>query len=167
MITVLSGFLLRLNVFSLLPLFITIITADMIGDLGWYGIGYKWGESFVNRFGKFFGITLDSVEVVKKKFHQHKNKVLFLSKITMGFGFALATIITAGLTKIPLKNFLILNTLGQLIWTSFLLSLGYFLGTFYLAIDKGFQTISLVAFAIFTILLISRFSNYLRQYASK
>mgnify|MGYP001562470928 CR=1 FL=1 len=161
-VSVLSGFLLQLKYFELIPLYITIICADLTGDLLWYAVGHHWGDKFVKRFGKYVGITEEAIEKVKGIFHEHKNKFLFFSKVTMGFGFALATLITAGISRIPLKNFITFTALGQILWTAFLLSIGYFFGTFYLMIDKGFQTIGLITFIVLIILLGMGFNNYVK-----
>ena len=70
---------------------------------------------------------MDKIEVF---FHKHQDKILFISKITMGFGFAVATLFTAGLVKIPFKKYAMFNFLGGFVWTGFLLAVGILLATF-------------------------------------
>lgn len=162
-IMVLCGFLLRFGTFDLVPLYAVLIMADLIGDIGWYCVGRFWGRPFVNRFGKFFSITEKTLERATELFHKHHNKILFISKITMGFGFALVTLITAGIAKVPFKKYLVFNVAGQFVWTAALLALGYSFGNIYTSIDKGFRDVALVALIIIVIMLIYGFGRYVSK----
>jgi len=162
-IMVLCGFLLRFGTFDLIPLYATLMVSDLIGDVIWYCIGRFWGLPFVKKFGKFFSITEKTLEKATALFHKHHNKILFISKITMGFGFALVTLVTAGIAKVPFKKYLAFNVAGQLIWTAALLGVGYFFGNIYTSINKGFRDIALVALAIIVIIAIYGFGKYISK----
>ena len=153
-VMVLCGFLLRFGTFDLIPLYGALTFADLVGDVGWYCVGRFGGLPFVRRFGKFFSVTEKTLEKATALFHKHHNKILFISKITMGFGFALVTLITAGIAKVPFKKYLIFNVSGQLIWTAVLLGVGYSFGHLYTSIDKGFRDVTLIAIAIIAVALI-------------
>lgn len=149
LVMMLSGFLLQLGHFSLLPLYACLIAGDAVADLGWYGVGYYMGPRFVRRFGKYFGITENEIAIAERIFHRRKASILFLSKITMGFGFALVTLITAGMVKIPLKKYIAINFSGQFVWTGMLLFVGYSLGHAYTLVDRVIGRMMVVAlFAI-------------------
>jgi membrane-associated protein len=112
--------------------------------------------SFVRKFGKFFGITEENISKVKDIFHKYDSTILFLSKITMGLGFSLVTLITAGLVKIPLKRFAFWNALGEIIWVGGLMAIGFYLGNFYLQADNIMGKVGILAsFVIIFILLVS------------
>jgi membrane protein DedA with SNARE-associated domain len=113
-----TGLLLRLDQFSFWPLYFTLLTADFVGDIIWYFIGRNAAEPFVRRFGHIFGVTHAVFEKMEDLFKRHDTKILFISKITMGFGFALATLMAAGATHVPLKKYLIFNLLGGFIWVA-------------------------------------------------
>ena len=81
----------------------------------------------------------------------------------MGFGFALVTLITAGIAKVPFKKYLLFNVSGQFIWTAILLLIGYFFGNLYYTIDKSFRDVSLVALAIIIVVLIYGFGRYVSK----
>jgi membrane-associated protein len=162
-IMVLCGFLLRLGTFDLIPLYAALTFADIIGDIVWYCVGRFWGRPFIKKFGRFFSITEEALEKATILFHKHHNKILFISKITMGFGFALVTLITAGIAKIPFKKYLTFNIAGQLIWTAMLLGIGYLFGNIYTSIDKGFREIALVAFIIMAIIVVYGFGRYISK----
>lgn len=120
------GFLLRLGLLALIPTYFSLMLGELIGDVLWYTIGYHAGRPFIRRFGKYFSITENGVQTMEDIFHKHKISILFISKLTMGFGFALVTLFTAGLSRIPFRQYMLINFLGQFIWTAALLSFGYF-----------------------------------------
>lgn len=160
-VMVLCGFLVRFGTFDLLPTYLALTFADLIGDIFWYCIGRFWGIPFIKKFGHYFSITEDGMERATNLFHKHHNKILFISKITMGFGFALVTLITAGVAKVPFRKYLIFNVSGQLVWTGILLAMGYLFGNIYNLIDKGFRDVALVALAIIAIVLVYGFGKYI------
>src|SRR3954464_8070499 len=88
LVMMISGFFLKLGFLSFLPAYLLLVAGDFIGDILWYGVGYHFGHGFIKRFGKFFSINEKEVATIERLFHKHHNYILFISKITMGFGFA-------------------------------------------------------------------------------
>jgi membrane protein DedA with SNARE-associated domain len=126
-----SGFLILLGFFEPIPAFIIILAGDLLGDIIWYYIGYFFAEPFLNKYGKFFKLTPEIFEKAKGLFHKYHVKILLISKITIGFGMSLATLMAAGATHIPFRKYLMLNLIGEVILISILLSIGYFFGQLY------------------------------------
>jgi len=137
-LSVISGTMIKLGFFSFWPVYAALMLGDLIGDVIWYYIGYYFGRSFVRKFGDRFGVSERKVHRVSKLFHRHKHKILLINKITMGFGFSLATLVTAGIAKIPFWQYITVNALGQFVWTGFLIALGYFVGNAYTYISQAF-----------------------------
>ena len=162
-VMVVCGFLLKLGYFSLIPVYFILLLGDLIGDFLWYGVGYYGARRLVRRYGRFVSLTDRVMDKIEEVFKRYQNKILFISKITMGLGFALVTLITAGATRVPIKNYAILNILGGFIWTAFLLALGYFFGNLYLLIDKAFRLLFLVAVTTLVILAFWGLKNYIKQ----
>ena len=138
-VMMISGFLIRLGLIHFWPIYPILMAGDLTGDIVWYAVGRHGARKVIDRWGRFFNLTQENVEHAEKFFHEHQIKILFISKITMGFGFALATLVAAGAVKIPFKKYILTNILGQFIWTLFLIGIGYFLGHLYVLIDKGFR----------------------------
>ena len=162
-IMMLCGIMLRLGLVSFLPIFITLMLGDLVGDVFWYAIGYHFAHPISEKYGKFVGLTPDLLEKTKQAFHNHQMKVLFISKITMGFGFALATLITAGMAKIPFKKYLAVNFFGQFIWTGLLLYMGYSFGNLYTKINKDFRILGLLAFVVIVFLVMKGLRSYFKR----
>jgi membrane protein DedA with SNARE-associated domain len=163
MVAMISGVLLRLGVFSFLPLFICLMIGDFVSDAYWYWIGYHGGRKFLARFGKYFSVTEGHLDRLEAFYMKHYGWILFLSKITMGLGFAVAIVAMAGAARVPFKRYMAVNMLSQPIWTGTLMSVGYFLGDFYLRLNKGFEIVSVTAVALMAGLALWGFSRYMRQ----
>ena len=158
-----SGLMLRLGYASFWPLYLTLMAGDLVADVLWYAIGYYVAHPFARRFGHYFGITEELLDKTADVFHRHPNKILLLSKITMGFGFAIVVLMTAGMVKIPFKKFISFNAIGQFAWTAILISIGYFFGNLYLTINKDLQVVSAIAFVVIILLVLRGVNSYLRK----
>jgi membrane protein DedA with SNARE-associated domain len=161
------GLLLKLGDFHFIPLYLALMAGDTIGDIFWYSIGYHFGERFVRRFGRFFGLEEQNIETVRRVFHKYKDSILIISKVTMGLGFALATLITAGIVKIPFKRYLALNIAGQVVWTGFLIWIGYSFGSLYVKFDSVFAKIGSIAFFIMIFVCLIGVGKYVKKRMSK
>lgn len=158
-----SGMLWRLNYFSFLPLYFSLMIGDLIADAFWYSLGYFGGHNLIKKYGKYFNISEERLEKFSNLFKKHQSKILFLSKVTMGFGFALVVLIAAGISRISFKKYIIINFFGQIIWTIILMTLGYFFGTLYLFIDKSLRSGFIILIFIILILLIYGFNYYMKR----
>lgn len=147
-IIIFSGFLLHEGQVSFWPAFLALYAGDMLSDITLYLIGYWGARSAVNRFGRFIGITNDMIDKVEGYFMRYHIWILIISKLTMGFGFAYATLITAGIMRVPLPRFIIINGLGGIIWLSFLMSLGYFFGITFQNIPSNLKYVILAVLFI-------------------
>ncbi len=139
------------------------MVGDLIGDIIWYSIGYKVGRKFAARFGKYFGITEKNIVNFEKMFHNHKDTILVVSKLTTGFGFATVVLFTAGLVKIPFRRYITINIIGQFVWTALLLFVGYSFAHLYVTFNNIFARSSLIAGAIILIFFIVRYARYMRR----
>ncbi|MDR3642787.1 MAG: DedA family protein [Candidatus Doudnabacteria bacterium] len=163
MVMVASGILLRLGFFYFLPVYFSLMLGDFVADLAWYWVGYYGGRPFVDRFGKYFSLTPDVVEKIEDFFHKHQDKILVISKLTMGFGFAVATLFTAGLVKVNFKKYALFNFFGGFIWTGVLLAAGYFFGNLYAVLNRGFKVVFIIALSVFMVGLLYGGGKYFKQ----
>jgi membrane protein DedA with SNARE-associated domain len=162
-----SGFFLKLGFFSLIPLYCVLVIGDLVADIGWYYVGYYFAEPIFKKQGRFFGVTPEIFEKMKKLVHDHQTKILLGSKVTIGFGLAIATVISAGAARVPIRKYILLNTIGEIFLAATLLTIGYFFGQFYSSIFDGFKIIFLVAGIVFGGVVIFGFSRYIKSRALK
>ncbi len=163
MIMTFAGFLLKLGALNLIPTFVALGVGDLIGDFLWYGLGYWGGKKTIRKVGRIFSLSEEIIERVEEKLIKYHGRILFFSKITMGFGFALATLIASGMAKISPKRFLFYNFWGEMIWLSMLLFVGHSLGNLYLSLNKGFDLLGTVAGFVVLALALAGFANFMRK----
>jgi membrane protein DedA with SNARE-associated domain len=162
-VMVMSGLLVRLGYAGFWPIYIVLMVADLAGDTLWYGAGYYFAHQLVLRFGRFFSITPELLDKVNGVFHKHPKKILFISKITMGFGLPQVVLLVAGMTKLPFKKYIGSLFLGQIFFTGMLIAVGYFFGNIYETIGKDFKIFSLIVFFVLMILASSGIRSYFRK----
>lgn len=162
LIMLLSGFLVRLGIMDFWPAYFTLMASDLLGDIFWYSVGYYTGHPFIKRFGKFVSITEKHIEKITELFHRYHNRILIISKVTMGFGFALVTLVGAGIAKIPFQKYLTLNAVGQIFWTGLLLTAGFFLGHFYETVGAVFGRLTSFAMIVVVCIGLFGFGRYVK-----
>lgn len=162
LVMMISGFIIKLGYLSFFPTYICLMIGDTIADIIWYVIGYFYGDSFVKKFGKYFSVTEEKVAAVKKLFHKHHDYILPISKITMGFGFAVVTLLVAGIAKVPFRRYLFLNLIGQFFWTGALMAVGYFFGQLYVTIDNVLGRITIIGLFIIFFFALIGFGKYMK-----
>jgi membrane protein DedA with SNARE-associated domain len=125
-VTLIAAMLASLGAFNIFVVFILSIIGDIIGDLGLYWIGYKFGMTFVRKVGKYFGITENLVLKMERHFAKHGGTTIFAVKSTTGLCWAAFT--AAGIARMDLKKFLKNSFYGGIVWSGFLVIVGYFYG---------------------------------------
>lgn len=158
--TVIAAMLSSLGMFNIGIVFVFSLAGDLIGDITFYVLGYKFGMGFVKHLGKYIGVTEKLVLRVKKYFSQHGGKTIFIVKTTVGLCWV--TFITAGIVKMNFKKFLKYSFYGGLVWSSFLVALGYFYGYLWRRIGEYIEWIGWLVFALalISILAINTYKKY-------
>jgi membrane protein DedA with SNARE-associated domain len=149
-VTIIAAMLASLGAFNWFIVLVLSVIGDMLGDIIFYWLGYRWGIGFVRTVGKYLGITERVVERMEKYFLNHGGKTIFAVKSTTGLCWA--TFVTAGIVKMDFRKFLKYSFLGGVVWSGFLVAMGYFYGYLWKEIK---QYISWVGWIIFAVAIIS------------
>ena len=155
-----TGALAQQGLVGFWPAFAVLMLGDILSDISWYCMGRFGGRPFIHRWGHIFGATPAVVEKVEHRFHKYHTSILIISKLTMGFGFAIVTLMTAGLLRVSFWRFVSINLAGGLIWVFALYSIGYHFGTVLSAIPVEWRFAGLLGGAIL-MYLIFKFANRL------
>jgi membrane protein DedA with SNARE-associated domain len=158
----LCGFLVGLGELQFLPAYALLVTGDFIGDITWYLVGKYGALKVIHRWGKYISLEMEHVERFKTLFNKHDTQILFISKITMGFGFALAVLVAAGIAHVPFRKYALLNLLGGFLWTGLLMGIGYFFGNIYLSVSENLRLLTIAALFIIFMLALYGFGRYVR-----
>lgn len=161
------GFLIHLGVFDPVPLFLVILAGDLVGDIGWYYIGYYFAEPFMRKHGHFMSLTPEKFERIKGLFHKYHESILVFSKLTIGLGLALGTLIVAGATKIPFRKYMFLNFIGEGVLVAILLTIGYFFGELYKYVDDSLKVGFVVGVCVIAAVGIYGFVGYMKRRVAK
>ncbi|HBP00948.1 MAG TPA: hypothetical protein DD454_01930 [Candidatus Moranbacteria bacterium] len=125
-VTIVAAMLASLGAFNWIFILLFSMAGDVIGDVILYGLGYKYGMGFVRGFGKYMGITEPLVLRMEKYFNSHGGKTIFAVKSTTGLCWA--TFTAAGIVKMDFGKFVKYSILGGVVWSGFLVAMGYFYG---------------------------------------
>lgn len=140
-----SGFLYKLGQLNFTQTYTALVGGDFVADMLWYCVGYFAAQPAIYRFGKFINVTPQIIEKVENRFQKYHIRILIISKLTMGFGFAIATLITAGIFKVDFRKYAVLNLLGGFVWTAFLMTVGYFFGNIFALIPEYLKVVFVIA----------------------
>lgn len=125
-VTIIAAMLASLGAFNWVIVLVFSMLGDVLGDVILYGLGYRYGMGFVRSVGKYMGITEELVNKMQKYFENHGGKTIFAVKSTTGLCWAAFT--TAGIVKMNFRKFVKYSILGGIVWSGFLVAMGYFYG---------------------------------------
>lgn len=161
-VTVIAGFLASLGFFSLIPTFLTIVAADLTGDILYYSIGRWWLKSALTRLTNLFKINQKIIDQLEADLKRNKGKVLILGKISHVLGMPI--LVAAGHAKLPLKDFIWFNFLATVPKSLIFLLIGYLLGS---TISNYNKYVNFTILGIFTLTLLVIAINYFAKRLSK
>jgi len=161
-VTILSAMLSSTGVFNVWIILAFSMLGDIIGDVILYWIGKIWGMHFVDKVGKYMGITRKLVLRMEKYFNGHGGKTIFAVKSTTGLCWA--TFVAAGIVKMDFKKFVKYSILGGIVWSGFLVAMGYFYGYMWQQIRQyiewaGWLVIGLTAVTFIGITLYKKYKS--------
>ncbi len=155
-----AGFLYQQGQFNFFQMYLCLVAGDFTADVVWYVVGRFGARSLINNYGKFFNITPEIITKVEARFKAYQDLILWISKLTMGFGFSLATLLTAGMLKVNFKKYAFINIVGGIIWVFVLVFVGFFFGNVYGLVANEFKWLFVVGLAIliyFALKIVNRF----------
>lgn len=159
-VTLMAAMMASLGAFNVFVVLLFSIIGDLVGDTLFYLVGYRFGMGFVNNVGKYIGITEKLVLRMEEYFSRHGGKTVFLAKSTTGLCWA--TFVSAGIVKMDFRKFLKYSFMGGIVWSSFLVVMGYFYGYLWREIRDNIQWIGWVIFlvAIITVVAVTVYKKY-------
>lgn len=100
---------------------------SVVGALVNYYASMWVGRAFILRYGKYFFVKEEAFLKLEQAFLTHGNFATFVGRLIFGVRHLIS--IPAGLSRLPLKQFVFYTAAGAAIWCTILLALGYVLGT--------------------------------------
>jgi membrane protein DedA with SNARE-associated domain len=116
----------------------------MLGTYAWYYLGklvnYERLGSWIDRYGKWIGISVKEIDRVNDWFNKHGRSAVFFGRMVPGIRTLIS--LPAGMNQMPLATFTIYSTLGTFVWILALTIAGFVLGENYGSIEKYLAPIS-------------------------
>jgi|Deesub1362A_J573_1020465.scaffolds.fasta_scaffold00223_28 membrane protein DedA with SNARE-associated domain len=100
---------------------------SVCGALFNYMLGRRMGRPFLYKYGKYFMITKSRLEWVERLFEKHGEAITFFGRLIPGVRQYIS--FPPGIAQMNLMKFLFFTAIGAGIWVSFLVYVGYALGS--------------------------------------
>jgi membrane protein DedA with SNARE-associated domain/membrane-associated phospholipid phosphatase len=132
-----------------------VIVAAFVGTVGGsatgYWLGLRGGPAIIDRFGRILRLDAPRLERAHAFFVRHGAKTVLLGRFV---AFVRSFIgIFAGISRMPVRRFLLFNALGGILWTLTFSACGYFFGRNLPRLIDDLGRVSLV-FAILVALVV-------------
>ncbi len=124
----------------------------VVGDSLGYAIGRKGGRRFLERRGKWLGVTPEKLAKADRYFARHGAKTVFFGRFVAFLRILAGPL--AGASKMPYPSFLAANIAGAVTWATGMGTLAYFFGKPVAAI---LSSMGMWAFLLILTFLVARF----------
>jgi membrane protein DedA with SNARE-associated domain len=137
--------------------------SNALADIMFYLLGRVGKIEWLLKYERFTGLNLEKIQRLEKDIYMHAPKLLFISKLTLGF--SIPTLMVTGMLKVPLKRWLWALITAETIWSGSLVVLGYYFGQYMRTLERGVQIVALIASLVFVIAVVLYFHSFRRRLA--
>ncbi len=124
-----------------LPVYLSVVVGNLTADMGWYSLGRFSKQEWLMRLGPKVGVEPQRIERLTRGIQNYAPRLLFLSKLTVGF--PIPTLVATGLSRVPVRRWVGMLVLGELIKSAALVVAGYFFARAIQQASAGVQVILL------------------------
>lgn len=121
-----AGFFAKQGTLRLTIVIPCAIIAAISGDNFGYWIGRRGGRKFVERFGRYVGLSARRLSKVETYFRDHGPRTIFIARFVSGLRVVAA--LAAGVSRVPWPTFLAYNAAGAIAWGTTIAFLGFLFG---------------------------------------
>jgi membrane protein DedA with SNARE-associated domain len=158
-----TGFLVYEEKFSWIGVFIFSTLGSIIGSSISYLMGLYGGRAFILKYGKYFLLEKEHLEITEKFFSKYGEITILISRFIPVVRHLIS--IPAGMARMNLMKFIIFTTIGASAWNMFLAYVGYILKSNWKEIMKYSKVFDLIV--ISAIFLLSVYFLYKQFKKSK
>lgn len=133
-VTAAAAFAAALHYLNIWIVLLLSVLANLIPDLVYYAIGYWGRETFINKYGRYIGITPERIAATEKLAAQHSGKSLFMIKMIPFL--ATPGLVLVGATKMDIKKYAFWSIIIIIPTSLLYLILGYYFGAAYATIER-------------------------------
>lgn len=162
--TAAGAFAARLGYFNIWAIVLLSLLGNFIPDMIFYALGYFGRMRFVEKYGRYLGITKAHIESIERIYRIHTAKAILISKLVPLL--ALPGLVAAGVARMPLKKYALWSILVILPTSSIFLLLGYYSGALYVEYASYSQDM-LIGIAIAIVIITYGYKKMARKLGEK
>jgi len=121
------------------PAYLSVVLGNLTADMGWYALGRFSKPEWLTRFVQKRGFDTRRIDRLAREIHLHAPRLLFFSKLTVGF--PIPTLVATGLSRVPVRRWVGMLILGELIKSAVLVSIGYLYARAVMQASHGVQVV--------------------------
>jgi membrane protein DedA with SNARE-associated domain len=126
-ITIIAGFLTSTTFLDPIPTYLTILVANLTGDIIYYSAGRWWFTSSIRKLAGFFRIRKERIEKIESQLRKNSGKVIFFGKLSHILGGLI--LVASGVVEVPFVKYIFFCFLAEAPKSLVLLLVGYFFGS--------------------------------------
>ncbi len=131
------------------PVYLSVITGNLLGDFFWYGLGRFARIKWIVRIGSRFGFDLQKIRQLQQGIQKLAPRLLFCAKFTVGL--PIPTLIAVGLSRVSPYRWIGPLVLGELIKSAVFVTVGYM---FTSAIQQASSSIQIILWGVTAVLVL-------------
>lgn len=136
----------------------------LVGSLPFYAAGYFLGKPFIDRFGKWLGVSWDAIVELEQKFHKnHWDDVIFTGLRAIPVIPSIVLSIGPGVLRLPLRTYIIGTLIGTFIRASIMGSVGAIIGTQLGSLAETLDKLGTIGTIVLGITIVIVGASYLRS----
>jgi membrane protein DedA with SNARE-associated domain len=121
------------------PAYLSVVVGNLTADMGWYALGRFSKPEWLTRFVQKRGVDTRRIDRLAREIRLHAPRLLFFSKLTVGF--PIPTLVATGLSRVPIRRWVGMLILGELIKSAVLVSIGYLYARAVMQASHGVQVV--------------------------
>jgi membrane protein DedA with SNARE-associated domain len=141
-----AGFFAKQRVMRLSVVIPCAIVAAVLGDNLGYWIGSRGGRTFIERRGRYFGLSAKRVASAEANFREHGPRAIVFARFIPGIRVVAA--LAAGVSRVEWLVFFMYNLVGAVAWATTIASLGYLFGHSWPMLERSVGGAGVVLFVL-------------------
>lgn len=121
---------------------IVAIAGNILGDIGWFYIGYFGLHNRLLRYGRWLGLRPRHLARLERVMHNHASKLILLSKVA--YGMIVPTLLAAGMARVPWRRWLPVVIVMETVSSFVLVWIGFHAAWLISDFERGMRVISLI-----------------------
>ncbi len=122
--------------------YLAALIGNVIGDIGWYLVGYSGRLERIVRIGRYVGLRPAHITKLEGAVLAHATKLILLAKLSISL--MIPTLVAAGLARVPWRRWFPVVFVVEMVWVGLLMWVGYHLTGLLAEVEHGLHVVGIV-----------------------